>query len=127
MARTASRPRYRACSSVVVAAAVNRRGVFTPRIASRRDGTGAALPRSLVDCEFHRVRLSDPGCCVRRGNELLHRLSAERLQEPLHDRVLPVVEGVWIDGGKAAEDGERGELRLGREPVFDRCQIWIEL
>src|SRR5258705_3266494 len=96
-------------------------------IAIRRswhDGGRAQPNRSLARTG---VRLSDLGCCGRRGNELLHRLSADRLQEPLHDRALPVAEGVWIDGGKAADDGERGELRLGREPAFDRCQIWIEL
>jgi hypothetical protein len=33
---------------------VNRRGIFTPRIASRRNVTGAVVPRALMDCESHR-------------------------------------------------------------------------
>jgi len=33
---------------------VNRRGIFTPRIASRRNVTGAAVLRAPMDCEPHR-------------------------------------------------------------------------
>jgi hypothetical protein len=32
-----------------------------------------------------------------------------------------------IDRGEPANDGESGDLWLGREPDLDRSQMWIEL
>ena len=70
------------------------------------------------------ARLSDlgraSGC---RGDEPLCRLSAKRLQEPLHDRMLlwPELSGFALC--KPSDDRKGRELRLGREPAFDYCQM----
>ena len=73
------------------------------------------------------VRLSDLGCGGRRGDEPLRRLSAERLQEPLHDRMLLWSELIGVALCKPSDDRTGRELRLGREPVFDHGQMWVEL
>jgi hypothetical protein len=74
------------------------------------------------------VRLSNlgraSGC---RGDEPLCRLSAERLQEPLHDRMLLWPELIGVALCKPSDDREGRELRFGREPAFDCYQIWIKL
>jgi len=54
------------------------------------------------------------------SNELLGGLLPERLQETLHDRVLPHPELVGVISRSGGDDGERGQLWLCGKPGFDR-------
>ena len=47
------------------------------------------------------------------------------IESALHDRMLLIAERGWIDRGEPAHDGERRDLRFGREPALDRRQIRI--
>src|SRR5437879_4248820 len=89
-----------------------------------QDGGRAQPDRSLARVG---VRLLDVDRGSRRGDEPLCRLSAERLQEPLHDRMLLWPELIGVALCKPSDDRQGRELRFGGEPAFDCYQIWIKL
>ncbi len=53
--------------------------------------------------------------------------TVERLQQPLHNRMLLGAERLRIALGQTADDRERGQLRLGGQPGLDRGQMPIKL
>jgi hypothetical protein len=56
----------------------------------------------------------------RLGDELLRGLPPQRLEQPLHDRMLLLSELMGIAFAQADDDGERSWLWLRREPTLDR-------
>ena len=53
--------------------------------------------------------------------------SVDAPQQPLHDRMLLVPNLSGYRSQQPADDRERRQLRLGREPALDGGQMWIEL
>src|SRR5450755_4359143 len=118
---------------------VQRHATWTPRIASRRNVTGAVVLRArrIAICRRWQdggraqpdrslatagVRLSDLARAGgRRGDDPLGRLVAKRLQEPLHDRMLLWTELIGVALCEPSDDRKGCQLRLGREPAFDDC------